>query len=121
MWSSYSKNFCFRDCFGEDKVPGDVAAINKLINTKQFNGDKGCFITTGILSVGEIADRLEAHKSEDDGTWQLNFYSGDKSVAEISIWNYKEIQLCFEIEENIQTGEFTIHYCTVKAFKEYQI
>lgn len=115
MWSSYTKTFVFRDCFDECKVDGDIEAINKLIRNKE------CTITTDVLSVGTMANGFGAYKSEDDGSWNLKFYKNNEEIVNVSIWDYKEVHLCFEIEEKVETGEITIHYCLVKAFKEYQM
>jgi hypothetical protein len=119
MWSSYNKIFCFRDCFDESTVEGDVEAINKLLDTTQANGEIGVFITSEVLSTS-IANHLSVYQSEDDGTWNLEFYNKSNQIASVSTWNCKEIQLDFEIEERVETGEVNIHYCTVKCFKNYQ-
>ncbi|AJE10780.1 hypothetical protein [Clostridium botulinum] len=121
MWCDYTKTFVFRDCFDEEKIAGNVSAINELLNKKQINGDTGCFVVTDVLHVGTLIDRVEAYKNEDDGSWNLCFLNKNKEIANVAIWDYKEVHLCFEIEEKIDTRELSIHYCAVKAFKEYQI
>jgi hypothetical protein len=121
MWSSYIKTYIFRDCFDEEKVKGDVAAIQKLLCLDQSDKSCGVLITTDILSVSTIAHSFETYKREDDGTWELNFYNEGKEICGVSLCNYKEVHLQFEIEEEIETSAINIHYCTVKAFKEYLI
>lgn len=119
MWSNYTKTFVFRDCFDKTMTKGNVEAVNKLLTDIQKNKNFGALITSSVLSA-DVANTLEATENEDDGTWDLNFYKDDTPVASISMFYLKEVQLCFEIEEEIETGEFIIHYCTTKGFKEYQ-
>lgn len=121
MCSNYTKTFIFRDCFDAKKVIGDIEAINRLLNKKQIDGNVGCFVVTDVLYVGTVVNKIEAYESEDDGTWNLCFFNKNNEVTSVSIWDYKEVQLRFEIEEVVETGEITIHYCKVKAFKEYQM
>lgn len=121
MWCTYTKTFVFRDCLAEEIVDGNVDAINKLLSLKQEDGSCGTFITTDVLSVSVIADSFGAYKSVDDESWTLYFEKGDVEIATISLWHYKEVHLCFEIDEDVRTGEFKIHYCNIKAFKEYQM
>jgi hypothetical protein len=121
MWSSYVKTFAFRDCFDEIANKGNVEAINRLINTEQIDNVKGCIIVTDILSVNTVVNHFEASKNLDDGSWDLCFYRNDKPIATVSLFDLKEVQLCFEIEEEIETGKIKIHYCQVKSFGEYQI
>jgi len=111
----------FRDCFDDCIVDGNVDAINKLLSLKQEDRSCGAFITTDVLSVSLISDSFGAYKSEDDGTWNLSFYKDDVQIATVSLWHYKEVHLCFEIEEDVRTDEFKIHYCNIKAFKDYQL
>ncbi len=121
MWSNYTKTFVFRDCFDEINVEGNVVAINKLLETKQLNDEVGAFICTDLLSTN-IATEIEAYQQEDTGEWVLEFYNAIKnSVATVVISDYKEVQLQFEIEENLTNGAIKVHYCTVKGFKEYQM
>lgn len=120
MWSNYTKTFVFRDCFDESMVNGNVEAINQLLNLEQHTKTFGAFITTDVLAVSNIAGGLEAYNSEDDGSWELSFTKENKEIASISIPYGGEVQLRFEIEEEVETGEFIIHYCTIKGFKEYQ-
>lgn len=123
MWSNYTKTFVFRDCFDEINVEGNVAAINKLLKTKQLNGDIGVFICTDLISTNS-ATSFGTYKLEDTGEWNLNFYNGEydfSPVATLVIDDCKEIQLQFEIEENLDNGDMSIHYCKIKGFKEYQM
>lgn len=120
MWSNYLKVYSFRDCFDEDTVQSNIAAIQNLLNLEQHSKSYGAFITLDILST-QIATSIEAYQNEDGETWNIVFFNKGNEICNISLWNYKEIQLCFEIEEEIETGEFLIHYCTVKGFKEYQM
>lgn len=123
MWSNYIKTFIFRDCFDEIKVENDVKAINKLLSTKQNNNEIGAFICTDLMNTTN-ATSLEAYQSEDTGEWILNFYNTDYElppIATVTIDRFKEIQLQFEIEENLENGNIVIHYCTIKGFKEYQM
>ncbi len=120
MWSDYTKTFVFRDCFDEINVEGNVASINKLLNTKQIKDEIGAFICTDLLSTS-IATKFEASSDPEDGSWELSFYDkNDFSIANVSLFNYKEVQLQFEIEENLDNGDMSIHHCTIKGFKEYQ-
>lgn len=119
MWSVYTKTFVFRDCLNENLVKSNVAAIQKLLNLKQVDGNSGVFITTDILSV-DIANDFKVYESEDDGVWNLIFYKDDKEICSAFTCDYKEIHLCFEIEEEVNTGDINIHYCKVKGFKDYQ-
>ncbi len=121
MWSDYTKTFVFRDCFDSCMVDGNVKAINKLLSLEQKSKEYGAFITTDILSVDTIAKHCEAYKNEDEGSWRIDFMNSNKEIASISIPCNGEIHLCFEIEEEIETGEFIIHYCAVKAFEKYQL
>lgn len=123
MWSNYIKTFIFRDCFDEIKVENDVKAINKLLSTKQHDGTIGAFICTDLISTN-IATSFEAHQLDDTGEWVLNFNNTDyfiPPIATVTIDRFKEIQLQFEIEENLENGNIVIHYCTIKGFKEYQM
>lgn len=123
MWSNYTKTFVFRDCFDEINVKDNVKAINKLLSIKQHGGGVGAFICTDLISTN-VATSIEAYTSDDTGEWNLNFYNVDYDlppIATLTIDNYKEIQLQFEIEENLDNGNLIIHYCTIKGFKEYQM
>lgn len=121
MWSNYTKTFVFRDCFDEMNVEGNVAAINKMLKIKQLKDEIGAFICTDLISTN-IATKFEALSNPDDGSWELYFYDkNDCSIANVSLFNYKEVQLQFEIEENLENGDISIHYCTIKGFKEYQM
>lgn len=123
MWSNYIKTFVFRDCFDEINVKENMVAINKLLSTKQHNGDVGAFICTDLISTNKTTS-LEAYTLEDTGEWVLNFYNTDYElppIATVTIDRFKEIQLQFEIEENLDNGNIVIHYCTIKGFKEYQM
>lgn len=120
MWSHYSKSFCFRDCLDEGIVAANVAAIQKLLSSEQTNKNRGTLVVMGALSVSAIVDGFQAYRGEDDGTWSLQFYEGNKEVASVSLWNNKEIHLCFDIEKEVETGKFIIHHCGIKPFKEYQ-
>lgn len=122
MWSSYKKVFVFRDCFDKKMNEGNIEAINKLLSVEQSNGSKGSFIVTELLSVGLIANTVETYTSEDDGTLNIVFYNNVKEVevAQISLWNDKEVHLVFDIEEEIETNKIQIHYCVIEGFKEYQ-
>lgn len=120
MWSNYTKTFVFRDCFDEIIVDGNVKAINKLLNTKQVNDEVGVFICTELMSATS-ATGFEADTLEDTGEWVLNFYDNGSPMATVTIDKFKEIQLQFEIEENLENGNIVIHYCTIKGFKEYQV
>ncbi len=123
MWSNYTKTFAFRDCFDEINVEGNVAAINKLLKTKQFNDEVGVALCTDLISTDTVTN-FEAYKLEDTGEWNLNFYNGEYGcppIATLIIDDCKEIQLQFEIEENLDTRDISIHHCTVKGFKEYQM
>ena len=121
MWCTYTKTFVFRDCFDDCIVDGNVDAIRKLMNMRQVNGNNGVFITTDILSVSETANDFGAYQDGEDGSWNLKFYKDDKEIAIVPIWSHKEVHLCFEIEEDVRTDEFKIHYCNIKAFKDYQL
>lgn len=121
MWSRYTKTFVFRDCFNIEQTNGDIAAIKKLLTLEQSNDNTGVFITTSLMSTS-TADNISIYKSDEDGTVTLIFYKDTVEIATVSIdRDFKEIQLQFEIEEEIETGEILIHYCTIKGFKEYQI
>jgi len=120
MWSSYTKTFAFRDCFDEINVKGNVAAINKLLKTKQLDDEVGVFICTNLINTAS-ATSLEAYTLEDTGEWVLQFYFDGSTVAAVTVDNFKEVQLQFEIEENLDNGDMSIHHCTIKAFKEYQM
>lgn len=120
MWSNYTKVYVFRDCFDVDKVSDNVADINRLLAKEQNDKSYGAFITSDVLSA-QIATSIQAYQSEDDGTWNIDFMNDSKAICSTSTWNYKEIQLWFEIEENLETGKIQIHYCTIKGYKEYQI
>lgn len=119
MWCTYTKTFVFRDCLDEAIVDGNVDAINKLLSMKQEDGTYGTFVTTDALSLSAIVDSFRAYKSVDDESWNLYFEKGDVEIATVS--HYKEVHLCFEIDEDVRTGEFKIHYCNIKVFKEYQM
>lgn len=123
MWSNYTKTFVFRDCFDEINVEGNVVAINKLFKTKQLNDEVGVFICTDLINTAS-ATSLEAYTLEDTGEWVLQFYYDGTpiaTIATVTIDNFKEMQLQFEIEENLDNGDILIHHCTVKGFKEYQM
>lgn len=120
MWSNYTKTFVFRDCFDEINVKGNVKAINKLLSIKQHGGGVGAFICTDLISTTS-ATSFEAYTLEDTGEWVLQFYYNSLPMATVTIDNFKEVQLQFEIEENLDNGDIVIHYCTIKGFKEYQM
>lgn len=83
----------------------------------------GAFICTDLINT-TAATSLEAYTLEDTGEWVLNFYNTDYElppIATVTIDRFKEIQLQFEIEENLDNGNIVIHYCTIKGFKEYQM
>ncbi len=113
-WSNYTKVYTFRDCFDIFQVEGEVKQINNLIKN-------GCLLTTDALSVSTLVDHLNACKNPDTGEMVLCFYKGKTEIATIDTYDFKEVQLQFEIEENIETKEFKLHYCYIKPFKEYQI
>ncbi len=123
MWSTYTKTFVFRDCLAEEIVMNNVKVINKMLGIKQHKGERGAFICTDLMGTS-TATSIEACRLEDTGEWTINFYGDDfeqPPVATVTtIEDFKEIQLQFEIEENIDDGDFIIHYCTIKGFKEYQ-
>ena len=122
MWSNYTKVFVFRDCLDENVSECNVTAIDKLLSTEQIDKSCGALITTDFLTVSTIIGGIEVYNSEDDGIRSLLFFSDNgKEIACISLEYFKEVHLCFEIEEEVETGEFKIHYCTVKGFKEYQV
>ena len=123
MWSNYTKTFVFRDCFDEINVEDNVKAINKLLSVKQHKGGVGAFICTDLIGT-DIATSIEAYRHDDTGEWNLNFYDADYDlppIATLTIDKFREIQLRFEIEENLDNGNLIIHYCTIKGFKEYQM
>lgn len=119
MWTHYEKTFRFRDCFGEDVAEGDILAINKLLKLEQHDGGKGVLITTDVIST-TISNELVAFKNENEGIWNLCFMQDNRRIADTSLWDYEEIHLIFDIEENLETGKLIIHSCNIKAFKEYQ-
>lgn len=120
MWSNYAKVYVFRDCFDKDKVEDNITDIQRLLKIEQHDESFGAFITSDVLSA-QVAKSIEAYQSFDDGVWHIVFSNDGKEICTASTWDYKEIQLWFEIEENLNTGKIQIHYCTVKGFKEYQL
>ena len=119
MWSNYAKTFTFRDCTDEEFIKDNVEAINKMFSKPQRNGDIGAFICTDLICTS-IATQMECYKDEEDGSLNLSFLYGGKQFAIVTLDTYKEVQLQFEIEENLEDEDIIIDYCNIKGFKEYQ-
>lgn len=113
-WSSYTKVYTFRDCFDIFQVEGEFNQINDLIKN-------GCLLITDALSISTLVDYVNICKSSDTNETTLCFYKGKNEIARVSTYYFKEVQLHFEIEENIKTRELKLHYCYIKPFKEYQM
>lgn len=113
MYGRYQKVFIFRDCFDIDFLQGDIMLINDLIS-------KGCTVCDGLLSVSLMVNQISVYKSEEDETLNICFNTDDVEVAHISLWDLKEVQLCFEIEEEVEKKEIILHYCEIKGFNDYQ-
>ena len=114
MWSNYKKVYVFRDCFEAEQIEGEIKQINDMLE-KQV-----CLLGAGALLVSIPVKEIRAYKSEDTGELELSFTNGKEEIIFISTFDYKEIQLCFEFEENLETGAILLHGCGLKTFKEYQ-
>lgn len=119
MWVTYKKTFSFRDCFNTEQVEGSIKAINDLLTMKQANGVIGVGISTELI-YADIATSFYAFQNEETGEWILEFSNKRNEIASVFMEQYKEINLEFTIEENLEDGKLYIHSCLIKGFKEYQ-
>ncbi len=113
MWTNYKKTFSFRDCFEVDQVHDNVAHINNIIKD-------GVTVFHNALSIYKLIDKIEVYKEPDSETLNISFMESNDEIACVSLWDLKEVQLCFEIEENLESGKLLIHHCEIIAFTEYQ-